>query len=381
MRLYLDLCSSAYVAVDNGQGQVLAQRITRPPVRNEEALGIVADLLRELGATYSDLTAIAVAAGPGSFTGIRVGLAMAQGLAFAKRLPLHAFSTLGAVQAALAMPGTKTFASLGAQGGRWYARHSQEGRDRLYTAEDMQAALAAGPLWLVTGELPLALPEGWPNPLRMEDVLATASLTEGEWSRLIDYAFCEPAAPLGMIKPRYVQVSAAEAKRLQSESEPEIRPLRVSDAEALALLELECNPQPWSLSALRSHIAAMAPRTASQFPESEVTASLRWGAGLFLGDNLAGYWLGQSVDDEAEILLVGVGMAWRRKGLALRLLTEALAAFAKAGIKLTHLEVRAGNVPALALYAALGFARRGERKGYYSDNGDDAVLMDRSLPG
>ncbi len=380
MRLYLDLCSSAYVALDNGQGQVLAQRISRPPVRNEEALGVVESLLRDLGAAYSDITAIAVASGPGSFTGIRVGLAMAQGLAFAKQLPLHAFSTLGAVQAALATPGVPSFVSLAAQGGRWYARHSQEGRDRLFTAEDMQVALAARPHWLVTGELPKDMPEAWPKPLRMEDVLGVSALPSETWSRLMAYAFSETAAPRGMIKPRYVQVSAAEAKRLNSESEPEIRHLQTKDAEALATLEQECNPQPWSLATVSNHIAALSPSTSSQSPEFQVIASFYWGAGLFLGDTLVGYWLGQSVGEEAEILLVGVGLSWRRKGLARSLLTEALATFVKSGIRKVHLEVRAGNVPALGLYSELGFSRQGERKGYYTDNGENAVLMDLVLP-
>jgi ribosomal-protein-alanine N-acetyltransferase len=44
-----------------------------------------------------------------------------------------------------------------------------------------------------------------------------------------------------------------------------------------------------------------------------------------------------------------------------------------------NLEVRHSNVPAISLYLKSGFRQVGERKGYYRDNGEDAVLMDRYL--
>jgi ribosomal-protein-alanine N-acetyltransferase len=44
------------------------------------------------------------------------------------------------------------------------------------------------------------------------------------------------------------------------------------------------------------------------------------------------------------------------------------------GATAAHLEVRAGNAPAIAMYESMGYRRVGVRRGYYADNGEDAVL-------
>ena len=55
---------------------------------------MIASLLQEQHCSFNELTTIAVCAGPGSYTGIRVGIATAQGLGFAKQIPVHYFSAL-----------------------------------------------------------------------------------------------------------------------------------------------------------------------------------------------------------------------------------------------------------------------------------------------
>lgn len=60
------------------------------------------DMLANCGFTVEDLTAVAVAAGPGSFTGVRIGVAAAKGLAWGRELPCYGISTLEAMAASCA---------------------------------------------------------------------------------------------------------------------------------------------------------------------------------------------------------------------------------------------------------------------------------------
>ncbi len=86
-----DRATSALV----GDGEVLGERVSRAATLLED----VDALLRQAGAHAGDLEALALGTGPGSFTGIRIGLAAARGLALALDLPAAGVSTLDALAA------------------------------------------------------------------------------------------------------------------------------------------------------------------------------------------------------------------------------------------------------------------------------------------
>ena len=86
-----EIATSALVA----DGEVLGERTSRAATLLED----VDALLRQGGAHAQELDALAVGIGPGSFTGVRVGLATARGLAFALELPVAGVSTLDALAA------------------------------------------------------------------------------------------------------------------------------------------------------------------------------------------------------------------------------------------------------------------------------------------
>jgi len=89
-----DLATSALVA----DGEILGERVTRP----QSLLADVDELLCEADLAASDLTAIVVGTGPGSFTGTRIGLAVARGLGVALELQVAGVSTLEALGAGAA---------------------------------------------------------------------------------------------------------------------------------------------------------------------------------------------------------------------------------------------------------------------------------------
>ncbi|MBN2091105.1 ribosomal protein S18-alanine N-acetyltransferase [candidate division KSB1 bacterium] len=91
------------------------------------------------------------------------------------------------------------------------------------------------------------------------------------------------------------------------------------------------------------------------------------------------YLTAQRVLDEVHIFNMTVIPAYRRLGIAERLLDILFnAAQDKAG-KEVYLEVRISNLPAISLYQKAGFTRLGIRKGYYHDNQEDAMVMVRYL--
>ncbi|WP_375272513.1 ribosomal protein S18-alanine N-acetyltransferase [Sphingomonas sp.] len=79
---------------------------------------------------------------------------------------------------------------------------------------------------------------------------------------------------------------------------------------------------------------------------------------------VVGFALVRGIMDEAELLLIAVDPAHRRRGVAGALMRSMLAECRGRGVHRVHLEVRANN-PAVALYVAHGFAKAGERRGYY----------------
>jgi [ribosomal protein S18]-alanine N-acetyltransferase len=91
-----------------------------------------------------------------------------------------------------------------------------------------------------------------------------------------------------------------------------------------------------------------------------------------------GYW---HILDEAHISTFAIHPDWRAQGYGRVLLEVMLKDASARGIQLATLEVRAGNAAAQALYRSFGFDVEGRRKGYYRDNGEDALLMTaRRLP-
>jgi ribosomal-protein-alanine acetyltransferase len=91
---------------------------------------------------------------------------------------------------------------------------------------------------------------------------------------------------------------------------------------------------------------------------------------VFLG--YAGFWI---IDDEAHLMTIAIAPPWQDRGLGEWFLLALFDHMEDQGARACTLEVRVGNLRAQALYRRLGFVVEGKRRRYYSDNGEDALIM------
>ena len=86
----------------------------------------------------------------------------------------------------------------------------------------------------------------------------------------------------------------------------------------------------------------------------------------------AGFWI---MVDESHITSIATRQDYRRQGIGELLLQSVIDISASRKARIVTLEVRASNSPALQLYAKYGFRQVGLRRGYYTDNREDAIIM------
>ncbi len=88
------------------------------------------------------------------------------------------------------------------------------------------------------------------------------------------------------------------------------------------------------------------------------------------------FWL---VHDEVHVLNVATALEARRRGVGRALMDVAEQEGRRRGARIATLEVRSSNVPAIALYRAIGYRQVGIRPNYYAEEREDAIVMVKSL--
>lgn len=115
--------------------------------------------------------------------------------------------------------------------------------------------------------------------------------------------------------------------------------------------------------------------TREQFKgEFDSTHSSLFGS-LDTDGSLAGFIVVHQVQGQSEVVTFGVEPQRRKKGVGAQLLRFALNFLKSRDVSVVTLEVRASNQSAISLYKKEGFVVQGQRSSYYSDTGEDALLM------
>jgi tRNA threonylcarbamoyladenosine biosynthesis protein TsaB len=154
--LAIDTCLSACSAAVLDGARVLAARSEPMERGHQERLApLVAEVMAEAGAGFADLDGIAITAGPGSFTGMRVGLAFAKGLGIALERPVTGVGTLQALAASAGERG-RVAAVIDARREQVYLQPFLDGtplaEPEALTATDAAGRLTAlGGPWRLTG--------------------------------------------------------------------------------------------------------------------------------------------------------------------------------------------------------------------------------------
>jgi ribosomal-protein-alanine N-acetyltransferase len=141
----------------------------------------------------------------------------------------------------------------------------------------------------------------------------------------------------------------------------ELRKLKLRDLGAIDEIERASYPTPWSRSMFAGELAK--------------PSSICLGAVDGEQDELVGYLIISRYVDAWHVMNIAVAPAYRRKGIARALMERLFEVTGRDARRGYTLEVRVSNDAAISLYEALGFRARGIRRGYYTDNREDALIM------
>ena len=347
----LQACSAALY--DSAADRVIGRACEAMETGQAERLPrMVQELLDAASLNIRDIERFAATCGPGTFTGIRIGLAFVRGLSLATGRPALGVPTLEAIARSVGdNPGNRPVAvAVDARRGEVYFQLFG-GRSEVPQLLPVAAAaaLCRGQGVLIAGTgAGLLLPD-LSDAVRSHCPDLPDPITVARLAARRDPGLSPP-------DPLYLRVPDA---RLPP---PEIITAGPEVAPVLAALHAECFGQGW-----RDH------EFAALLASPGTIALIARVAG-----EPAGFALARQGGGEAEILTIGTRPGLRRNGIG-RALVAGLSEWARmSGATVLFIEVAVGNGAARGLYAACDFREAGRRKGYYA-SGEDALILRRDL--
>ncbi len=360
----------ASAAILDGDKITARYSVDHKLTHSQTLMPMISEIMRMTGLQVSDMDAIAVSGGPGSFTGLRIGGTTAKALAMAADLPLVHVPTLTAMAYNLIAYNGLICPIMDARRSEVYTGIYAAAGGQIRALTDEMAVPVDELTAMIRGrylsDIPVMfLGDGVPVfKERIAEVLGRhAAFAPPHLSRQ-DAA---GVAVLGALmyergeyinadefSPRYLRQSQAEREYV------EIKPASVEDLEFIAALEKKTFSDAWSKDSIAPYLDSSI---------YGVLTAKRKG-------NLCGYVIYQYVAGEGELFRIAVDESCRRSGIGRRLMTVMEE---KAPADLWSLEVRSTNAPAIGLYESMGYRQSRMRQDYYKDPVEDALIMEHRV--
>ncbi|MCX7970920.1 MAG: tRNA (adenosine(37)-N6)-threonylcarbamoyltransferase complex dimerization subunit type 1 TsaB [Negativicutes bacterium] len=369
----------ARIAVGDSAG-IMAVR-TEINAEKGHAAGLITavdNLLAGAGIARNEVECVAVGTGPGSFTGLRIGVTAAKMIAYGLSCRLVPVETGRALLE-------------GCHGYGWGGGCREAGRGECFFSlyrRDGDEWRAVVPARTISWQEAVRQLSEHTHPGRVAVVCDQPTLPSGNMidggGDVFDLAAVDVAGNLlklagryrqqwivskvvkASVTPLYVRRPAAEEKAFAGL--PLVRLRRAGGADVKSMYEIERHARGcrWSERELAREV---------ELPFADYLVAEKT-TGEICG--FAGQWL---VAGEAQVTAVVVAAGCRRRGIGKMLIGELIARARVKGCSVMRLEVREGNYPAVSLYRSLGFTEVGLRSWYYDDPPEHALLMDLSLDG
>ena len=371
---------------------------------NEQLVSVIDGMLVQCGMKRDEVDAVLTGTGPGSFTGVRIGVATAKGVACGLEVALHGASTLDAVAWGVWRCGVRGLVGVVGDAMRKEVypglyRVDDEGAHRLFASESVMKVPDAVALWAGradAGDIVLAGDGIAKYRALYEEAGFARFVPEEAWypsgegllrASLASQRF--DAAEIGdpaLVLPVYTRLSDAEENERIRLGMPEPESVRVSGVDD-ALGDIHLQLRPMSVN----DVAAVAALEAAVFADAHHTP---WPESAFYDDvalpghiwwvahdrgTIVGYAGGTVVDGELQIANVAVAPERRGERIAARLMGRVAYDAQMLGATTSTLEVEVGNAPAERLYERLGYVEQGIRPNYYAP-GVGARIMAAQLP-
>ena len=381
---------TATVAVVEDTATIAEYTVNYKKTHSQTLLPMIDEMARMVELDLSSIDAIAVAGGPGSFTGLRIGSATAKGLGLALDKPLVNVPTVDALAYSVygctdlicpimdarrqqVYTGVYTFS---------YSAGKKEGEnlvEPVFQVLKMQMAVSVEGLIRRLnnyGRPVVFLGDGVPVYREM--------LAEGlkvPYSFAPSYMNRQRAAVVGALgiryfkkgrfetamehKPEYLRVSQAERERAEREKKAQtvVREAVMEDAAAIAEMEHQIFTDAWSEKAVLDTIN-----------QKNTICLAAEKAG-----RLIGYLLAYAAADEAEIARIAVAKEFQRQGAGRALILGLETVCEANNITKLLLDVRESNEAARTFYTNMGFQEDGIRQRFYENPQEDGILMSREL--